>query len=338
MQPRYYSVTQCVGKFGCTTVWKPGEIVDVNNYYPFGMLHENNGVTQNAYQYKYNGKELQETGMYDYGARMYMPDIGRWGVIDPRSQYTHEAYSYVWNNPISFNDPTGMQGEWAFPDRNGRHDGEVWKDSDGMFFWDKKNGVWKDFNNGSSVITEVTVKGKSSNSNAGPASLAMSALYVSQADSPAPGPADAVAFLMLVSAGIWWANNQLAPPSAGYTTIADPNAGYRNLKTEDTAEEDKDVNGVKVPQEGDNSEYVDKTGKRAVNNKETNVSEGEFVDNLEKSGYKKTKSSEDGKSRTYSNGKTSYNLRNDKRGNPTADFKKNPDGTGKTDIKIRLKQ
>ncbi|WP_080778181.1 hypothetical protein [Chryseobacterium phocaeense] len=109
------------------------------------------------------------------------------------------------------------------------------------------------------------------------------------------------------------------------------------MKTEDSAGEDKDVNGVEVPEEGDNSEYVDKTGKRAVNNKETNVSEGEFVDNLEKSGYKKTKSSEDGKSRTYSNGKTSYNLRNDKRGNPTAGFKKNPHGVGKTDIKIRLK-
>lgn len=49
--------------------------------------------------------------MYDYGARFYMSDIGRWGVIDPRSQYTHEAYSYVWNNPIFFNDPTGMTGE-----------------------------------------------------------------------------------------------------------------------------------------------------------------------------------------------------------------------------------
>ncbi|WP_080778183.1 RHS repeat-associated core domain-containing protein [Chryseobacterium phocaeense] len=87
------------------------EIIEESNYYPFGMLHNYTVTTQNAYQYKYNGKELQETGMYDYGARFYMPDLGRWGVIDPRGQYTHEAYSYVWNNPIMFTDPTGMQGE-----------------------------------------------------------------------------------------------------------------------------------------------------------------------------------------------------------------------------------
>lgn len=89
------------------------EVLEENNYYPFGLKHEGyNALAGNPnYQYKYNGKELQETGMYDYGARFYMPDIGRWGVIDPRSQYTHEAYSYVWNNPINLWDPTGMEGE-----------------------------------------------------------------------------------------------------------------------------------------------------------------------------------------------------------------------------------
>ncbi|MCY1663877.1 RHS repeat domain-containing protein, partial [Chryseobacterium sp. SL1] len=91
------------------------EITDQNDYYPFGMniLREEKAVfgVNSLYNHKYNGKELQESGMYDYGARFYMADLGRWGVIDPRSQYTHEAYSYVWNNPINFWDPTGMEGE-----------------------------------------------------------------------------------------------------------------------------------------------------------------------------------------------------------------------------------
>jgi len=30
-------------------------------------LHNYTATTENAYQYKYNGKELQETGNYDYG-------------------------------------------------------------------------------------------------------------------------------------------------------------------------------------------------------------------------------------------------------------------------------
>jgi RHS repeat-associated protein len=64
------------------------EILEENNYYPFGMKHEGyNTLGGNpSYNYKYNGKELQENGMYDYGARFYMPDIGRWGVVDPLAE------------------------------------------------------------------------------------------------------------------------------------------------------------------------------------------------------------------------------------------------------------
>ncbi len=89
------------------------EIIEESNYYPFGLKHEgyNTSVGNAAYQYKYNGKELQETGMYDYGARMYMPDIGRWGVIDNKAEKYNfiSPYNYAANNPIMFIDPDGNE-------------------------------------------------------------------------------------------------------------------------------------------------------------------------------------------------------------------------------------
>ncbi|CAD7801671.1 hypothetical protein CHRY9390_00811 [Chryseobacterium aquaeductus] len=98
------------GNMACYDVWMPGEVVEVNNYYPFGLMHNYTGTTMNSYQYKYNGKELQETGMYDYGARFYMPDIGRWGVVDPLAEKSRRwsPYNYALNNPIYFTDPDGM--------------------------------------------------------------------------------------------------------------------------------------------------------------------------------------------------------------------------------------
>nr|WP_317197634.1 RHS repeat-associated core domain-containing protein [Chryseobacterium tagetis] len=90
------------------------EVLKENNYYPFGLKHGGYNTTSgnSSYQYKYNGKELQtDSGMYDYGARFYMPDLGRWGVVDPLAEKTLQLYAYANNNPIMYIDPTGMEGE-----------------------------------------------------------------------------------------------------------------------------------------------------------------------------------------------------------------------------------
>ncbi|MFZ4928471.1 DUF6443 domain-containing protein [Chryseobacterium sp. Mn2064] len=88
------------------------EITDSNNYYAFGANHIGGTKSKlGGYKgYKYNGKELQETGMYDYGARFYMADLGRWGVIDPLSDKMrrHSPYNYAFDNPIRFIDPDGQ--------------------------------------------------------------------------------------------------------------------------------------------------------------------------------------------------------------------------------------
>ncbi len=90
-----------------------GPVVQMQDYYPFGMTfnkYQRENSLPNSFQY--NGKEKQdELGLdwLDYGARMYMPEIGRWGVADPVSEsyFTYSPYNYVRNNPILRVDEVG---------------------------------------------------------------------------------------------------------------------------------------------------------------------------------------------------------------------------------------
>ncbi|MCD9574165.1 RHS repeat domain-containing protein [Flavobacterium soyae] len=101
------------------------EIIEENNYYPFGLKHKGYNIaaasTNQASKRLYNGKELQDElglNMYDYGARNYDPALGRWMNIDPKAEQGRRwtPYNYTFNNPIYFIDPDGM---WPDPPSKG---------------------------------------------------------------------------------------------------------------------------------------------------------------------------------------------------------------------------
>jgi RHS repeat-associated protein len=124
------------------------------DYYPFGLKHSGYNSDQlmyikqgtttkivpvpplftTSYQYKYNGKELQEElglNVYDYGARFYDPARAGWSNIDPLTEKMrrYSPYNYCFNNPLRFTDPDGMD-PIDFFDKGGNKIGTDGNDND----------------------------------------------------------------------------------------------------------------------------------------------------------------------------------------------------------------
>jgi RHS repeat-associated protein len=160
------------------------ELMQQTSYYPFGMTlqQQNFGGSHNQpNKLLYNGKELQDDELagvsldwYDYGARMYDAQIGRFTTSDPLAEVAYDwtPYRYGFNNPVIYIDPTGML-ESTHTDEDGNVLA-VYDDGD--------NGVYKHAGKGDEAAKNVENNYSADNTSAGGEKMGESLHSLSFAD------------------------------------------------------------------------------------------------------------------------------------------------------------
>ncbi len=93
------SVRQVVGQ--------DGDVIARYDYLTFGSLVDRREPESGFMPYLYTGQEYdQEIGLYNYRARFYASEIGRFLDVDPKRQF-FSPYLYAANDPVAYVDPTG---------------------------------------------------------------------------------------------------------------------------------------------------------------------------------------------------------------------------------------
>jgi RHS repeat-associated protein len=111
-----------------------GAVISYEEYYPYGSTSfqsGRSGAEVSLKRYRYCAAERdEESGLYYFGARYYIPWLCRWNAIDPINsenynlqkgygleknkerqflELTASSYEYCYDNPVRFSDPLGEQ-------------------------------------------------------------------------------------------------------------------------------------------------------------------------------------------------------------------------------------
>ena len=114
-------VTDHLGSVRAVVDGVSGEVVETNDYYPFGSRWNTTAsLTDNTNRFRYNSKEEQPSlypasfrnaaAYIDYGARQYDPVLGRWFAQDPllEKYYGISPYAFCAGNPVRYVDFYGL--------------------------------------------------------------------------------------------------------------------------------------------------------------------------------------------------------------------------------------
>ena len=185
-------------------------IIQEGHYYPFGLLMAGISDLGNPeYAYFYTGKELLEDEAlqyYDYGARMYDVQIGRWTSHDPVYQYA-SPYSFCGSDPINYIDEDGRIA-FLIPIIIGAAigayaGGSIANNSANPFKWEwDKASTYRDMFYGAVVGAGTAWGGAAIAAGIGKAAVAGAGTYGAMAGGGAAGFTGSLGFAMIQNHGV----------------------------------------------------------------------------------------------------------------------------------------
>lgn len=93
-------------------------VIQRNGYYAYGGPYGDWNTNADVQPLKFLGKEWDHQhglDLYDFGARLYDPAVGRWTTMDPLCEkyYSVSPYAYCHNNPVNRIDPDGRDDYYS---------------------------------------------------------------------------------------------------------------------------------------------------------------------------------------------------------------------------------